>query len=98
MTESAGGQSVRAQIVVRGRVQGVGYRAFVVRAGSRLGLFGGVKNLDNGQVEVDVEGTRTAIETLLRELKIGPPGAHVTGIEVEWKPATGRYSEFTIWY
>jgi acylphosphatase len=49
-------------------------------------------------VELDVEGARPAIEALLRELKIGPPGAQVTGVEAEWKPATGRFSGFTIWY
>lgn len=98
MTESEGNTSVRAHIVVRGRVQGVGYRAFCVRAGARHGLLGGVRNLDDGRVELDVEGVRPAIEALLRELKIGPPGAHVTGVEVEWKPATGRFSDFTIWY
>ena len=98
MTESGGETSVRAHIVVKGRVQGVGYRAFAVRIGSRHGLFGGVRNLDDGRVELDVEGTRMAIEALLSELKIGPPGAHVTGTEVEWKPATGRFSGFTIWY
>jgi acylphosphatase len=98
MTESGGETPVRAQIVVRGRVQGVGYRAFVVRAGTRHGLFGGVRNRDDGRVELDVEGTRTAIEALLSELKIGPPGAHVTGVEAEWKPATGRFSDFMVWY
>jgi len=98
MTESIGETSVRAQIVVRGRVQGVGYRAFALRAGTRHGLFGGVRNLDDGRVELDVEGARTAIEALVGELKLGPPGAHVTGVEVEWKPATGRFAGFTIWY
>jgi acylphosphatase len=98
MTESVGETQVRAQIVVRGRVQGVGYRAFAVRVGIRHGLVGGVRNLEDGRVELDVEGTRTAIEALLGELKIGPPGAHVTGAAVEWKPATGRFSGFTIWH
>jgi acylphosphatase len=98
MTELGGETQVRAQIVVSGRVQGVGYRAFVVRVGTHHGLFGGVKNRDDGRVEVDVEGTRTAIEALLRELKIGPTGAHVTAVEAEWKPATGRFSSLTIWY
>ena len=98
MTESGGETSVRAHIVVRGRVQGVGYRAFSVRVGARHGLLGGVRNLEDGRVELDVEGARPAIEALLRELKIGPPGAHVTGVETEWKPATGRFSGFTIWY
>ncbi len=81
-----------------GRVQGVGYRAFVVRVGTRHGLSGGVRNRDDGRVEVDVEGARTAIEALLRDLKVGPPGAHVTGVEAEWTPATGRFSGLSIWY
>jgi acylphosphatase len=98
MTESGGETSVRVKAVVRGRVQGVGYRAFVVRAGTRHGLCGGVRNLDDGRVELDVEGKRTAIEALLQELRIGPPGARVTGVEVEWMPATGRFSGLTIWY
>lgn len=98
MTESGGATPVRAQIFVRGRVQGVGYRAFAVRVGARRGLCGGVRNLDDGRVELDIEGTRTAIEAMLLELKIGPPGAHVAGVEVEWKPATGRFSGMTIWY
>jgi acylphosphatase len=98
MTESGDETSVRAHIVVRGRVQGVGYRAFSVRVGVRHGLSGGVRNLDDGRVELDVEGARPAIEALLRELRIGPPGAQVTGVEAEWKPATGRFSGFTIWY
>ena len=98
MTESVGKTSVRARILVRGRVQGVGYRAFALRGGICYGLTGGVRNLEDGRVELDVEGTRTAIEALLSELKSGPPGAHVTGTEVEWKTATGRFSGFTIWY
>lgn len=98
MTEPVAKAAVRAHILVRGRVQGVGYRAFVVRAGTRHGLSGGVRNLDDGRVELDVEGARTAIEALLRELKIGPTGAQVTGVEAEWKPATGRFSGFMIWY
>jgi acylphosphatase len=98
MTESVGEKPVRAQIFVRGRVQGVGYRAFAVRAGTRCGLSGGVRNLDDGRVELDVEGARTAIEALLKELNSGPPGAQVTGVEAEWKPATGRFVGVTIWY
>ena len=98
MTESVRETAVRAQIVVSGRVQGVGYRAFAVRTGTRHGLTGGVRNRDDGRVELDVEGRRTAIEMLLGELKLGPPGAHVTGIEVEWKSATGLFSGFVIWY
>ena len=84
--------------MVSGRVQGVGYRAFAARAASRHGLLGGVRNLDDGRVELEVEGTRAAIEALLCDLKAGPPAARVTKIQTEWNDATTRFSSFSIWY
>ncbi len=98
MTQSVDKLPVRVRILVSGRVQGVGFRAFVARTATRLDLVGGVRNLDDGPVELDVEGRRTVIEVLLRELKTGPPAARVTKIETEWSTATGRYSNFSIWY
>ena len=98
MTQSVDEVPVRVRILVSGRVQGVGFRAFAARTATRLDLIGGVRNLDDGGVEVDVEGRRTVIEVLLRELKTGPPAARVTKIETEWGAATGRYSNFSIWY
>ncbi len=91
------GESVRARILVSGRVQGVGYRAFTCRMAVARGLTGGVENLDSGQVAVDVEGGRGVLEEFLADLKKGPVGARVTQIQVEWGTATGRYHEFTIW-
>lgn len=90
------GASVRARILVSGRVQGVGYRAFTCRMAVARGLTGGVENLDSGQVAVDVEGGRRLIEEFLADLKKGPVGARVTQVQVEWGNATGRYHEFTI--
>ncbi|NGZ08656.1 MAG: acylphosphatase [Nitrospira sp. LK70] len=98
MTPSVDEPSVRVRILVLGHVQGVGYRAFAARAATRLALSGGVRNLDDGRVELDVEGRRSVLEALVRELKTGPPAAHVTKIETEWSAATGQYSNFTIWY
>jgi len=84
--------------MVSGRVQGVGYRAFAARVAVQQGLLGGVRNLDDGRVELDVEGKQAVIEALLHELKAGPPAARVTKIETEWSAATGRFSRFSIWY
>lgn len=98
MTQSVDESSVRARILVAGHVQGVGFRAFVARTATRLDLVGGVRNLDNDRVELETEGRRAVIEILLHELKTGPPAAHVTKIETEWSAATGRYSNFSIWY
>jgi len=98
MTESAAESPVRAHVKVSGRVQGVGYRAFAARVAAQHGLLGGVRNLDDGRVELDVEGKKAVIEALLHELQAGPPAAQVTKIETEWSAATERFSSFSIWY
>ena len=98
MTESVDEPPVRVRVLVTGRVQGVGFRAFAARTATRLDLVGGVRNLIDGRVELDVEGRRIILDALLRELKTGPPAAHVTMIETEWGVATGRYANFSIWY
>jgi acylphosphatase len=87
-----------ADIVVGGHVQGVGYRNFVQRKASQLGLNGYVMNLKDGRVKVRVEGGRTTIEDLARELGKGPPLARVDDVAVSWRPATGRFVSFGIRY
>lgn len=89
---------VRAHILVSGLVQGVGYRAFAARVATQRQLVGGVRNLDDGRVELDVEGLRETIEALLAELEIGPPAARVKAVTVEWNPGTERFTEFHVWY
>ena len=88
----------RAKLFVKGRVQGVGYRAFAFRVASQRGLSGGVRNLDDGRVELEVEGTKEQIALLIEDAKTGPPASRVTDVEVEWSPATGRFSDFQVWY
>jgi acylphosphatase len=98
MPQSGDEPPVRAHVLVVGRVQGVGFRAFAARIATRLNLLGGVRNLVDGRVELEVEGGKLVIEDLLRELKVGPPAAHVRTIAVEWSVATGQYSHFDIWH
>lgn len=71
-------------VVVEGRVQGVGFRAFVWEAAHRLGLRGYVRNLPDGTVETLVCGEREALGELLRSLHSGPAGSHVTGVKHDW--------------
>ena len=87
---------VRAHIVVSGMVQGVGYRYFVSKTARRMELTGWVKNLPTGEVEVDVEGPRGLIESLIQELRVGNPWARVSNVEVVWDPYTGKYTGFDI--
>ncbi|MCX5724194.1 MAG: acylphosphatase [Nitrospirae bacterium] len=96
MSESRGPASLRAKLFVTGRVQGVGYRAFAARVASERGLCGGVRNLDDGRVEL--EGSKDRILTLIEVLQVGPPASRVAAVEVEWSQATGRCAHFQIWY
>ena len=90
-------QHRRLEAVVSGRVQGVGFRWFVQRQASLLGLTGGVRNLSDGSVEVVAEGPPAGLADLLIDLKAGPSGAHITGVTPADLPSTGEFSSFTIW-
>jgi len=85
-----------AEILVEGHVQGVGYRDYVRRRASVLGLAGWVMNLRDGRVRLRAEGPRNVIEDLVRALEKGPPLSRVERVEVRWLPATGRFADFGI--
>ena len=72
---------------VHGRVQGVGFRAFVVRAARSFDLAGGVRNEADGDVTVIAEGEEAALERLAAQLAEGPTAARVAGVETETLPA-----------
>ena len=85
------------RVVVRGRVQGVGYREFVYMRARFLALRGYVCNLpDMRSVEVVAEGDRTSLEQLLDYLREGPRGARVDGLDVTWGEAGGRHTAFGV--
>lgn len=69
---------IAKRLRIEGRVQGVGYRAWMVRNATRLGLAGWVRNHAGGWVEALVEGETAAVEELLRACRRGPPGASVS--------------------
>jgi len=83
---------VRRIVRVRGRVQGVGFRMDAAAAASRLGVGGTVRNLLDGTVEADVEGTREAVESMIEHLRQGPAGARVEGIDVRRETPRGADS------
>ncbi|MFC2052553.1 acylphosphatase [Chloroflexota bacterium] len=89
--------SVRA--IVHGRVQGVFFRAFTSGCAKELGLTGNVRNLPDGEaVEIQAEGERDKLERLIDYLKVGPPGARVERVEINWSEYTEGYSDFKIRY
>ena len=88
----------RVRAIVRGRVQGVSYRASTVAQARRLGLTGWVQNRPDGGVELEAEGPTDAVAALLAWCEQGPPAARVTGVTVEELPATAAEREFGVRY
>lgn len=87
---------VRLHALVRGFVQGVGFRWFVIKRARAAGLAGWVRNRPDGSLECLAEGPRPALERLLADLREGPPGASVTGVEAEWQPPAGGLEPFDV--
>jgi acylphosphatase len=78
---SGTGQAAAARFLVSGRVQGVGFRWFVARRASELGLVGWATNLPGGQVEVVAEGPPAGLRLLEDSLRAGPRMARVESVE-----------------
>ena len=87
-----------AEIIVEGRVQGVGYRDYVRRRAIGLGLVGYVMNLKDGRVRVHAEGAREVIEDLMRQLEKGPPLSRIDRVTPRWLLPGRRYASFDIRY
>lgn len=88
---------VRVHIIVEGLVQGVGFRWFVLRKAESMGLRGWVRNLYNGNVEIEAEGERGLLEMLISDVKVGPRSAQVTNLRIDWRePAPDEFSNFSV--
>ena len=86
----------KAHIIVRGDVQGVGYRAFVHRNARTYGLTGYVRNLPNGDVEVLVEGEERYINLMIDVMRKGPARGIVQDLIISWHEYTGNYRSFEV--
>lgn len=83
---------------VKGMVQGVGFRYYTQRAANRLGVRGWVRNLPDGNVEVEVEADRDTLERFIEELEAGPTFARVDEIDLHWLDADPGHRSFSIKY
>ncbi len=86
----------RIHLVVRGRVQGVYFRASAQREARQLGLTGWVKDRSDGSVEMVVEGEEDQVKDLLSWAQHGPTTARVDRVETKWRSYTGEFSDFRI--
>ena len=90
--------AIRNRFIVSGRVQGVGFRAWTVRRAERLELRGTVRNLADGTVEIEVEGTPPAVRRMRELLSRGPDSARVRLVRDE-PPTDGSLPpRFTVIY
>jgi acylphosphatase len=86
---------VARRAVVRGRVQGVGFRFFAERAAREMGIAGWVRNTPDGAVETFAEGEEQAVRAYLEKLKVGPRIAQVTAL-LEEEVGTAGHTTFEI--
>lgn len=88
-------QAARLHIIVKGTVQGVGFRFYTMQAAWTHEVFGWVRNRINGDVEVLAEGNKEALEEFLKDIQRGPASASVTEMNVDWLPYQGEFANFT---
>ena len=85
--------------VVRGRVQGVGFREFVLNRARFLAVAGYVRNLPDGRsLEVVAEGPRPDLDQRLAYLREGPRLSRVDAVETNWSEPSGAYDGFGVGY
>ncbi len=88
----------RAHVYVRGRVQGVFFRASTKDRALTLGVTGWVKNCLDGSVEAVFEGKKDLVDKIVNWCRKGPSGARVEQIDVSWEDFTGEFDAFSVVY
>jgi acylphosphatase len=94
--DTAAASAERLEATVRGQVQGVGFRYYVLRIAGRRGLTGWVANEMDGSVRCVVEGSPDELDRVEAALRDGPPGAVVDVVQAVRMPATGRFDRFEV--
>lgn len=89
-------ENVRVHVWVKGRVQAVGFRAFVQQNALQIGVTGWARNVGYDTVEAVAEGTRGQIEQFLAMVKRGPSVSRVDESREEWEQATGEFKSFGV--
>lgn len=89
-------ERMRVELTIRGRVQGVWYRASARSAAESRGLVGWVKNEPDGSVRAVAEGPRQALEDFIAWCHKGPPAARVDSVEANWSAPAGEFRSFDV--
>jgi len=84
------------KVIVQGTVQGVFFRNFCKENADKLSLGGYVRNLENSDVELVLEGDSDNVEKMIEILRQGPPHAQIKNVGVEERNWSGDFKEFKI--
>jgi acylphosphatase len=87
-------ERVRAHIFVSGKVQGVFFRQGTDKKAKELGIFGWVKNLPDGRVEIALEGDRDKLEKMVKWARRGPYFAKVKNFVIDWENYASEFKTF----
>lgn len=83
-------------IIVHGIVQGVGFRYFVWRRARAYGIHGWVRNRPDGTVEILAQGEEGMLNEFIKDVKIGPPAAHITRVDIQESSPDFSLNDFEI--
>ncbi len=86
----------RVRLIIRGRVQGVMFRASAADEARNLGICGYARNRADGTVEIVAEGRRRDLEALIAWAQTGPSLARVTQVDEEWQQFKGEFANFAV--
>ena len=90
---------IQLTVKVHGRVQGVCFRHFVKRLATELNLQGYVRNLPDGDtVEIQAVGEKQYLESLITNLRKGPPDSMIKKVEITWSDQASHFNGFVIRY
>lgn len=89
-------ERVRAHVLIKGNVQGVGFRAFTRHHALQNNLQGWVRNRDDGGVELEIEGPKLSVDAFLEVIHQGPPLGEVHHVTVDWKEPNRHTEGFSI--
>lgn len=87
---------MKVKIIVKGMVQGVGYRYFCYRKAIEYSVCGYARNLSDGSVEIEAMGNQKMISDFIKQLKIGPIGSNVKSLIIEEFESKNHYDDFRI--
>ena len=89
-------ENVRVHVWVKGRVQGVAFRAFVQKNALELGIVGWARNVGWDTVEAVGEASREQVDRFLKMVKQGPTASRVDESRTEWEQVTGEFESFRV--